>query len=150
MAACLQDHGRAKIVGERSFGKGTVQNVIPVESGKSSLKLTIATYWRPSGKNIHWMSSSKDTDEWGVKPDPRCEIKLDKQQTADWQDGRRKRDTQPTGDKQPGDDKAAAPASRNSDSAGAASPLEFDPQLKRAVEVIEQEFAAPAIEPQPA
>ena len=55
VAACLQDHGRAAIVGERSYGKGTVQRLMRVESGRSLLKLTIATYWRPSGKNIHRM-----------------------------------------------------------------------------------------------
>ena len=51
--ACLQDHGRAKIVGTRTYGKGTVQNLIPLEGGRSVLKLTTASYWRPSNQNIH-------------------------------------------------------------------------------------------------
>jgi carboxyl-terminal processing protease len=83
VAACLQDHRRAKVVGERSYGKGTVQNVVPLQGGRSGLRLTIANYWRPSGKNIQ---RPKDADEqekliakgenkaalrvsWGVAPD---------------------------------------------------------------------------------
>jgi carboxyl-terminal processing protease len=132
VAACLQDHGRAKIVGERSFGKGTVQNLIPVEAGRSSLKLTIATYWRPSEKNIHRMSTSKDTDDWGVRPDAGGEVKLDAQQEVAWQEARRRRDGRlpPNGD-------TKAPASSN-------DPVEFDPQLRRAVELLRDELAAPA------
>jgi len=68
VAAALQDHGRAVIIGERSYGKGSVQNVIKMEGGKSALKLTTASYWRPSGKNIHRFFDSKDTDDWGVRP----------------------------------------------------------------------------------
>src|SRR5207249_4449592 len=48
VSACLQDHGRAIIVGERSYGKGSVQNITPFEGGE--LKVTIATYWRPNNK----------------------------------------------------------------------------------------------------
>jgi carboxyl-terminal processing protease len=68
VAAALQDHNRAVIVGERSYGKGSVQNVIKMEGGKSALKLTTASYWRPNGKNIHRFFDSKETDDWGVKP----------------------------------------------------------------------------------
>ncbi len=136
LAACLQDHHRAKIVGERSFGKGTVQNLIPIEAGNSSLKLTIATYWRPSEKNIHRMSTSKETDDWGVRPDDRCEVKLDVQQATAWQESRRKRDGRVPPDG----------TSPEATSPGTAieSLLEFDPQLRRAVEVMRQELAPPA------
>ena len=60
VAACLQDHGRAKIVGMRSYGKGTVQNLIELENGRSALKLTTASYWRPSERNIHRRKDAKD------------------------------------------------------------------------------------------
>jgi carboxyl-terminal processing protease len=69
VAAALQDHKRALVVGERSYGKGSVQNIIEMESSTSALKLTTASYWRPSGKNIHRFPDSKDSDEWGVRPD---------------------------------------------------------------------------------
>jgi carboxyl-terminal processing protease len=68
VSAALQDHGRAVIIGERSYGKGSVQNVIKMEGGASALKLTTASYWRPNGKNIHRFPDAKDTEEWGVKP----------------------------------------------------------------------------------
>src|SRR5579883_435211 len=70
VAAALQDHGRAVIVGERTYGKGSVQNIIEMHEGsdRSALKLTTASYWRPSGKNIHRFPDSKDSDDWGVRP----------------------------------------------------------------------------------
>ena len=53
VAACLQDHHRAMIVGQRTYGKGTIQEVIDLEKGCGAMKLTTASYWRPSGKNIN-------------------------------------------------------------------------------------------------
>jgi carboxyl-terminal processing protease len=76
VAAALQDHHRAVIVGERSYGKGSVQNVIEMENHTSALKLTTASYQRPSGKNIHRFPDAKETDEWGVKPNPGFEVPL--------------------------------------------------------------------------
>jgi carboxyl-terminal processing protease len=76
VAACLQDHGRAKIIGNRTWGKGTVQNVIPIEAGSARLKLTTAHYWRPSNKNIHRREGATEDDQWGVRPDPGFEVEL--------------------------------------------------------------------------
>src|SRR5262249_46349963 len=75
VSACLQDHHRAVVIGERTWGKGSVQNVIELEDGKSALKLTTATYTRPNGHNIHRFPDAKETDEWGVKPDDGMEVK---------------------------------------------------------------------------
>ena len=69
VAGALQDHHRAIIVGERTFGKGSVQNVIPLEGEKAALKLTTAKYYLPSGRNIHREEDMTDKDEWGVMPD---------------------------------------------------------------------------------
>ena len=69
VAACLQDHDRAVVVGQRSFGKGTVQHLIELEGGLSTLKLTTAGYWRPSGVNIHREEGASPEDDWGVQPD---------------------------------------------------------------------------------
>src|SRR5207302_5697445 len=75
VAACLQDHERAIIMGERSYGKGSVQNIQPFEGGE--LKFTTASYWRPSGKNINKSSTSgKDDEEWGVIPNPGFTLNL--------------------------------------------------------------------------
>ena len=57
----LQDHKRAVIVGERSYGKGSVQNIILMEHDTSALKLTTASYWRPSGKNIHRFPTARSS-----------------------------------------------------------------------------------------
>lgn len=51
VAGALCDQKRALIVGERTFGKGSVQNVIPLPDG-TGLKLTVALYYTPSGKSI--------------------------------------------------------------------------------------------------
>jgi carboxyl-terminal processing protease len=76
VSACLQDHHRAVVIGERTWGKGSVQNVIELEEGRSLLKLTTSSYLRPSGHNIHRFPNAKDTDEWGVRPDKGYELKL--------------------------------------------------------------------------
>jgi carboxyl-terminal processing protease len=59
VAGALQDHHRALIMGERSFGKGSVQNVLPL-SRDTGLRLTIARYHLPSGRSVQ---------EGGIKPD---------------------------------------------------------------------------------
>ena len=92
VAAALQDYLRAVIIGERSFGKGSVQNVIPMENNTTALKLTTASYWRPSGKNIHRFPDSKETDEWGVKPNEGFEVKLSDEERMEYYKYRRERD----------------------------------------------------------
>ncbi len=52
VAGALQDHRRATIVGTRSFGKGSVQTIIPLGSGNGALRLTTARYFTPSGRSI--------------------------------------------------------------------------------------------------
>ena len=58
-AGALKDHKRAIIIGENSFGKGSVQSIIPLRNG-GGMRLTISKYYLPSGKSI---------SEVGVKPD---------------------------------------------------------------------------------
>ncbi|MFO0949372.1 MAG: S41 family peptidase [Planctomycetota bacterium] len=78
VAACLQDHERATVIGERTWGKGSVQNVIELEGGESALKLTTAAYRRPNGHNIHRFEDSKEEDEWGVSPNKGFDVKFSK------------------------------------------------------------------------
>jgi carboxyl-terminal processing protease len=92
VAACLQDHNRAIIIGERTWGKGSVQNVIELEAGKSALKLTTASYQRPNGHNIHRFPDAKETDEWGVKPNDGYELKLPERELGRLVMHRRQRD----------------------------------------------------------
>jgi len=92
VAACLQDHKRAIVMGERTWGKGSVQNVIPLEEQRSALKLTTASYRRPSGKNIHRFPNAKDNEEWGVMPDKGYDLKLDDGELFALMENRRHRD----------------------------------------------------------
>lgn len=92
VSACLQDHKRARIIGERTWGKGSVQNVIELEEGDSALKLTTASYHRPSGKNIHRFPGSKDTDVWGVTPEKEYRLRLTDKEMEDLGVYRRNRD----------------------------------------------------------
>ncbi len=126
VAACLQDHGRAVVVGERTFGKGTVQELIPLEAGQGMLKLTTASYWRPSGKNIHRRSDADESDDWGVSPNEGYEVEIDEEQLAKLLSARFRRDIQQRNheDDSSGDDDRADPV--------------VDPQLAKAIEYIKQ------------
>ncbi len=59
VTGCLQDYHRAVVLGEKTFGKGSVQTIFPLDDG-SALKLTVAKYYTPSHKVIH---------EHGITPD---------------------------------------------------------------------------------
>jgi C-terminal peptidase prc len=88
VAACLQDHKRALVVGERSYGKGSVQNVQQFEDG--DLKVTIASFWRPNGKNLARLTpagkTANENEEWGVRPDKGYLVKLSEKEHDDLQD----------------------------------------------------------------
>jgi carboxyl-terminal processing protease len=89
VSAALQDHGRAIVVGSRSYGKGSVQTIHNFYTG-GKLKLTTATFWRPNGRNLNRASTKgEDTDEWGVSPNPSYEIKLGVKELNDLQDFQR-------------------------------------------------------------
>lgn len=89
VSACLQDHGRAIIIGSRSYGKGSVQTIHPFDN-QSIVKLTTATFWRPSGRNLNKASTKgKDEDEWGVTPNKGYDIKLSKKEENDLFDHQR-------------------------------------------------------------
>ena len=68
-AGALQDHSRAVIVGERTFGKGSVQSVLPLRNG-DGIKLTTARYYTPTGKSIQAAGIEPDVViEWAVDTD---------------------------------------------------------------------------------
>jgi len=92
VSACLQDHQRAVVIGERTWGKGSVQNVIEMGDGNSALKLTTAAYIRPSGENIHRFPESKESDVWGVMPDKGYDLKLNDEELSELVRVRRDRD----------------------------------------------------------
>jgi carboxyl-terminal processing protease len=65
LAAALQENNRATLMGEKSFGKGTIQSVIPMLNQGNAMKLTIAKYSTPKGNDIHTK---------GIEPDIKIEI----------------------------------------------------------------------------
>jgi carboxyl-terminal processing protease len=173
VAAALQDHHRAVVVGQRSYGKGSVQNLIDLDGGNSKLKLTVASYYRPSGENIHRFKTAKTTDKWGVSPDPGSEVKLTGPEFRRWFRARalRDRDAIAKGHRKPGapenaaaggnhvpkDGKPAEKSEGKSDakkdaekapakvqSARPASGPFVDKQLEKALEVIRAQLAAKA------
>lgn len=123
VAAALQDHDRATVFGSRSFGKGTVQQLLPLAAGQSLLKLTAASYWRPSGVNIHRLPGTPDDDPWGVSPRPEDTVSLTDEERRDWFDWRRQRDLLAVEGAEPVDPPAPGP-------------LEADTTLARAVEYL--------------
>lgn len=139
LAACLQDHGRAVVVGERTWGKGTVQNVIPFESGRSALRLTTATYWRPSNKNIHRSKTAKEEDEWGVRPSEGMEVPMDAELAKQVLRYRRFRDVYHTGD----DSEIESPAESTPADESQPPPKVDDPQLRRAIEYLQGKLKTP-------
>ena len=80
VAACLKDHQRAVIVGQRSYGKGSVQSIIPVEGGRAAIRFTTAYYFPPSGQRIHRKPKDTDSDPWGVLPSDGAEVLLNEEQ----------------------------------------------------------------------
>jgi carboxyl-terminal processing protease len=94
VAACFQDHQVATIVGDQSFGKGTVQTQFSLPRARTFLNLTTASYWRPDGRNIHRMrwrseekngslSNAKTEDDWGVRPNsPELTVRLNMRDRA--------------------------------------------------------------------
>ena len=69
VAGALQDHKRATVLGSRSFGKGSVQTIIPLGSGDGALRLTTARYFTPSGKSIQAKGISPDIEVLQDVPD---------------------------------------------------------------------------------
>jgi carboxyl-terminal processing protease len=133
VAACLQDHHRAKIIGQRTFGKGTVQNILDLEGGRSALKLTTSSYWRPSGKNIHRRKGAKEEADWGVRPDPGFEVAVTEAEADKVRKQRRQRDLGHDAEKLPAAEEQNGQDSQN------AQPVE-DRCLYEAIEYLESQL----------
>ena len=73
VAGALQDHGRAVVIGEKSFGKGSVQTVVPVR-GDGAMRLTTSRYYTPSGRSIQALGVAPDII---VKQPPRVPADAD-------------------------------------------------------------------------
>jgi carboxyl-terminal processing protease len=79
VSGALKDDHRALIVGERTFGKGSVQMLFRLNDGSAYLKLTTSHYYLPSGRCLHREENSKD---WGVDPDVTVEMTPEQMRAA--------------------------------------------------------------------
>ncbi len=114
LAGALRDHNRAVLVGEKTYGKGSVQKLIELNKGESALKLTMAYYYLPKDERIH---------QKGVKPD--YEVRLTPEEKRVLLPERRALTTTRT---------ATASATR---------PVLADRQLERAIEVLRARMGLP-------
>ena len=78
VAGALKDHKRAILLGENSFGKGSVQSIIPLKN-KGAIRLTVAKYYLPSGKSISEVGVSPDIEVTEQSDDFRIKTKTDNQ-----------------------------------------------------------------------
>ena len=144
VAGCLQDRCRATIVGERSFGKGSVQNVIPLDAGLAAMRLTTAYYYPPSGRLIHRKPNAKPEDVWGVVPDEGCQVQLDEVAFMKSIERLRKRaDPSPNGIDSPRTTIESAEEINDIEAMikNTDPTLRDDPQLEKAVEILKAKLA---------
>ena len=92
VAACLQDHGRATIVGSRSYGKGSIQVLVPLPDKATAIELTTSEYRRPSGATIDRPAATATDHPWGVIPDAGYALTPTREQLDRWRAWRHDRD----------------------------------------------------------
>jgi len=129
VAGALKDWARATVVGERTFGKGSVQMLFPMPSRSAYLKLTTSHYYLPGGRCIH---REENSTAWGVDPDITVEMTRDQQIAAN--DARQDQDILGYGE-----DGAIAPATQPSTKKDV---LAADPQLNAGLLVLRVKLAA--------
>jgi carboxyl-terminal processing protease len=120
------------VAGQRSHGKGTVQQMIPLETGESLLKLTWASFWRPTDAKIHRAVGEAESATWGVMPDAGLDRPLTKEEREAYVTYRENRDKfQP-----------AAPAA-DSENNEESAPVDFtDVQLDLAIKHLQAHMSA--------
>jgi carboxyl-terminal processing protease len=144
VSGCLKDDHRAILVGERTFGKGSVQMLFPLANRTAALKLTTSHYYLPSGRCIH---REENSTEWGVDPDVTVAMTPEQMQAA--QDAREALDVlhdaasppaagedQKLKDVGPAVDSAVKNATTQPTADAPKDPLATDPQLAAALLVL--------------
>ena len=139
VAGALRDHKRAVVVGERSYGKGSVQEVVELDGNSGAIKLTTAYYYLPNGQCIN--RGTEPGGEWGVTPTVRVPLTDEERQRwqKTWQEIEREPGATPESDAQ-----AVDPAAESSaDPLRAAAEkrvLAGDPQLRAALELLQNKL----------
>jgi carboxyl-terminal processing protease len=111
IAAALQDHGRATVVGQRTRGKASIQGVYSLPVPGAELRLTNGVYYPPSGRNLHRIPESAPTDAWGVRADVGHEVRLSSELSRQLKEWRMLQTLRPGGSREalPLDDPRADP-----------------------------------------
>lgn len=99
VTGALTDNKRAVMIGTRTFGKGSVQQVLMLDNGLGAIKLTNAYYYFPNGRNIHRRPNST---EWGVDPDDGMYVPMTREETMAMAKVRREGDVLRLGNKNDG------------------------------------------------
>ena len=125
VAGALQDNGRALIVGTQTFGKASVQTVIPLEDG-SALKLTTARYYTPNGRSIQAEGIKPDIIVKPVRPSEEPESLM----------GERLREKDLKGHIKPAKEEGAHPDENKNGDSRETTDLVKDKQLKAAIDIL--------------
>jgi len=128
VAGALQDNGRALVIGTQTFGKASVQTVIPLEDG-SALKLTTARYYTPKGRSIQAEGIKPDIVVKYVRPSEDAE-----NNTAWWEDRVREKDLQ--GHIKPAKEDGTKLDENQAKDVKDPSDLAHDNQLKTAIDIL--------------
>ncbi len=147
VAGALKDSDRAYVVGERTFGKGSVQMLFPLSDRSAYLKLTTSHYYLPKGKCIH---REENSTEWGV--DPHLTIEMTPEQMKAAIEARQELDVlreahsaPAEGEQRKLNDVAPAVSDAVEDTVAAVDkkdPLSSDPQLSAALLLLRMKVAA--------
>lgn len=99
VASCLQDHQRAVIVGEKTFGQGLVYSMLPVKSTGGALRLATGIYVRPSGKTVYHPKANAERDaaqeDGRVTPNEGLEVSMSDEELNHYKQYRHARDLLP-------------------------------------------------------
>ena len=137
VAGALQDHGRAIIIGTRTFGKASVQTILPMDDG-SALRLTTARYYTPNGRSIQAKGIEPDIvvsdgrEETGTFPGPMREKDIERHLRGDGEEEPAAAPVPAAPKKEEKGGKKATPPSEKD----ARKEEVKDPQLDRAVELL--------------
>ena len=132
LAGALRDHKRATLVGERSFGKGSVQDLIQLENGSGAIKLTTAYYYLPNGERIHGH---------GIAPDRVVDLtSAERKELAESLLAVYSTSTKPTSLPATQSSSSSLPESQPTTS-GSRAAIMIDRQLKSALDVVRQQLA---------
>ena len=152
VAGALQARGRATVVGERSFGKGSVQHLIKLTGHEAAVKLTTAYYRLPDGRIIHRTTKNAGSDAWGIIPD--IEVPLSDDEARAVQESRRTLDlafVDSDGDETAIPEEPATAVEDKAFNERVRPPviegLLIDRQLERAIEVIQEKLEAAGAAP---